>query len=380
MNSESIWFLSNASIRSTFVSTAHRYRDNVRSCVLRLGGTSGRWASTNPLFCVRMIVASLLMLLGTASPILAAWSVTADGNLYYTDDVALFSATRRSNIDGDPSQPVLDVSRTGRGSDMVFEPGLLISNAITTGLGRTAFSIKPQGFVYAVSPEWSQASVAVEALHSFTPNTALRLRYFSAPDQLLGNSEVSRAEPETFANERVTSHVGYIRLEQRLSENWELRFQGRVGKRLYNEAFARRNTTFWTIGPHIFWRATEHLKLFAGYHYERGLASGRHEFEAEEDNSYVHHFVALGLDAELMPHLELELDFHYERNNWTSGLHEDERNGEHENIFQGNGRLRYQLTDRTAVTLSVQRANRRVNITQTHDHNTNVGIGVIHQF
>jgi hypothetical protein len=318
--------------------------------------------------------------LALGSPALAEWSVTANGTIFYNDDVALFSATRRSGLDGDPSQPVLDVTRTGRGNDMVFEPGLLISNTITTGLGRTAFSIKPQGFIFAVNPEWSQASVAVEALHSFNPNTALRLRYFAAPDQLLGESEVSRAEPELLAKERVTSHVGYIRLEQRLSENWEVRLQGRVGKRLYNDAFSRRNTTFWTIGPHVYWRAMEHVRLFVGYHYERGMASGRHEFEAEEDASYVHHFIAAGMDVELMEHLELELDFHYERNNWTSGIPDDERNGEHENIFQGTGRLLYQLTDRDALTLYVQRANRRVNVIQTVDHNTNVGVGVVHRF
>ncbi|MDR4465544.1 MAG: hypothetical protein MRJ66_14860, partial [Nitrospira sp.] len=138
--------------------------------------------------------------LGGLSEALAEWSVTASGNVFYTDDVALFSATRRSGLDGDPSQPVLDVTRTGLGSDMVFEPGFLIANSITTGLGRTDFSIKPQGFIFAVNPEWSQASVALEVLHSFTPNTALRVRYFVAPDQLLGNSEVSLAEPEVFAN------------------------------------------------------------------------------------------------------------------------------------------------------------------------------------
>lgn len=329
---------------------------------------------------LRVVILFGMSILSLIAPAQAEWSVIADGNLYYTDDVALFSATRRSNIDGDPSQPVLDVSRTGVGSDMVFEPGFLISNAITTGLGRTAFSIKPQGFIYAVNPEWSQASVAAEALHSFTPNTALRLRYYTAPDQLLGNTEKRVGETETFVDERVTSHIGYIRLEQRLSDHWEVRFQGRIGKRLYNDPFALRNTTFWTIGPHIFWRATHHLKLFAAYHYERGLATGRNEPEAEEDLSYVQHFFAVGLDAELMPHLELELDFHYERNNWTSGIPLDERFGGHENIFQGNGRLLYKLTDNTAVTLSVQRANRRQNFYQTHDFNTNVGVGVIYRF
>ena len=69
-----------------------------------------------------------LLLIGISTlagipPALAEWSVTADGYLYYTE--------------------------------------------------------KPQGFVYAVNPEWSQASIAAEILHSFTPNTALRLRYYT---------------------------------------------------------------------------------------------------------------------------------------------------------------------------------------------------------
>lgn len=321
-----------------------------------------------------------MSILAMIPPAQAEWSAIADGHLYYTDDVALFSATRRSGIDGDPTEPVLDVSRTGFGSDMVTEPGFLVSNAITSGLGRTAFSVKPQGFIYAINPEFSEASVAAEALHSFTPNTALRLRYYTSPDQLLGNTERLVDETEVFSNMRVTSHIGYIRLEQRLSDRWEIRLQGRVGKRLYNEVFHGRNTTFWTIGPHIFWRATEHMKLFVAYHYERGMNSGRLEVEAEEDFSYLHHFFAVGLDAELMPRLELEMDFHYERNNFTSGIAEDEHNGGHENIFLGSGRLLYKLTDSTALTLSVQRANRRVNFAQTHFFNTNVGVGIIHRF
>jgi len=321
-----------------------------------------------------------VLILAAVTPAMAEWSVTASGNLFYTDDVALFSATRRSSIDGDPSQPVLDTSRTGIGSDMVFEPGLLVSKSITSPLGRTAFSIKAQGFVYAVNPEFTQSSVALEALHSFTPNTAIRLRYYTAPDQLLGNSEERRSGTGSIQDERVTSHIGYARFEQRLSENWEIRLQGRVGVRLYNEVFAQRDTTFWTIGPHIFWRVANHLKLFAGYHYERGLSDGRHQVQFGDDNSYVQQFVAIGLDAELIEHLELELDFHYERNNWTSGIPGDERSGGHENIFQGNVRLLYQLTEHMGLTLNFQRAQRRQNFEQTHDHNTNVGSGIIYRF
>jgi len=321
-----------------------------------------------------------LVMLGATSPAMADWSVVTGGALFYTDDVALFSATRRSSIDGDPSQPVLDTSRTGIGSDMVFEADLLMSNVITSGLGRTALSVKAQGFIYAINPEFSQASILLEAVHAFTPRTAIRLRYYAAPDQLLGNSEERRSGIRELQNERVTSHIGSVRLDQRLSDHWEIQLFGRAGIRRYNEAFAQRNTLLWTVGPHLVWHVTHHAKVVLGYHYERGLAEGRRQIQFEDDNSYVHHFTSVGLEAELMEHLELELDFHYERNNWTSGIPGDERDGGHENIFLGSGRLLYQLTDHTGLTFPVQRAQRKQNFEQTHDHNTNAGVGVIYRF
>ena len=82
-----------------------------------------------------------------------------------------------------------------------------------------------------------------------------------------------------------------------------------------------------------------------------------------------------------MEHLELELDLHYERNNFTTGISEDEVHflgGE--NIFLGSGRLLYQVMDNTAVTFTVQRANRSLNSNHVQAHNTNVGIGVLYRF
>ena len=72
-------------------------------------------------------------------------SVTRSENLFYRDNVALFSGTGQSSIDGDSLQTVLDVFRTGSESNMIFEPGIFCSNAITTGPG--AFSLKPLGGV-----------------------------------------------------------------------------------------------------------------------------------------------------------------------------------------------------------------------------------------
>ena len=300
--------------------------------------------------------------------------------MFYTDDTALFSATRHSSLDGDPSQPVLDISRTGVGSDMVFEPTIRVMKYIPSSYGKTEFVFRARGFMYAVNPEFSQANLHLEAVHAFTAATAVRLRYFTVPNQLLGLTEERRSGTDQLQDERVTSHLGSIRLDQRLSEHWEVQLFGRAGSRHYNEPFEQRNTLLWTVGPHLVWHMTHHTRMVFGYHYERGLAQGRHHPEFRDDISYVHHFAAVSLETQLMEHLELELDFHYERNNFTSGLLDDERNGGHENIFQGNGRLFYQVTDRTTLMLTVQRANRRQNFEQTHDHNTNVSAGLIYRF
>ena len=52
----------------------------------------------------------------------AQWSGEIRNNLFYTDDVGLFSATRRLSLQNDPTQPVVD--RTGQGGDMVYEPSV----------------------------------------------------------------------------------------------------------------------------------------------------------------------------------------------------------------------------------------------------------------
>ncbi len=94
---------------------------------------------------LRLLGLAVAWVLAAASSAMAEWSVTAGGNLFYTDDVALFSATRRLNLHGDPTQPALDTSLTEKGSDMVFEPDLLVSKSFTSSWGRTALSVKGPG-------------------------------------------------------------------------------------------------------------------------------------------------------------------------------------------------------------------------------------------
>jgi hypothetical protein len=344
--------------------------------------SSTAWRFWNSL-CGLSLAAAGWLLLGAVPPALAEWSATGGGSLFYTDNATLFSATRRSSLDGDPSQPVLDTSAFGHGKDMVFEPNLRVMKFIPSSWGQTAFTVKARGFVYAVNPEFSQAGIYLEGAHAFNPKTAIRLRFFSAPDQLLGQSEVEHGGVTGLQDARVSSHIGAIRFDRRLSDHFEIQLYGRAGIRRFNAPFADRDTFLWAIGPRFVWHMTHHARMVLGYQYERGLAEGRHHPELHEDGSYVQHFASIALEADLMEHLELELDFHYERNNFTTGIPDDHHHflgGE--NIFLGSGRLLYQLTDNTALTFTVQRANR--NLHSDHEraqhHNTNVGLGVLYRF
>ena len=327
---------------------------------------------------LRLLGLAVAWVLAAASSAMAEWSVTAGGNLFYTDDVALFSATRRLNLHGDPTQPALDTSLTEKGSDMVFEPDLLVSKSFTSSWGRTALSVKAQGFIFTENPQFNQMSAGLEVLHSFTPDTAIRLRFYTAPDQLLGENEDRLTH--TPAEERVTSHIVSLRVEQRLSENWEVRLLGRVGVRLYNEAFSERDTTFWTIGPHLAWRVMDGVKLILGYHYERGVADGRSQPQYKDDVSYINNYVTAGVEAELTRRLSLEVGMHFERNDWTSNVVGDERNGAHETIVQGEMMLRYMLTEQLGLTAGFQRGHRNQSFEQEVVYNTNVSVGATYRF
>ena len=53
---------------------------------------------------------------------MAEWSLRGEGKVFYTNDAALFSASRRLDRLQDPTQPVLDGDLAKQGDDMVFEP------------------------------------------------------------------------------------------------------------------------------------------------------------------------------------------------------------------------------------------------------------------
>jgi hypothetical protein len=276
-----------------------------------------------------------LVLSAVASPALAETMIEGRGSLFYTDDVGIFSATRRLTRDGDPTQPALDTNLTNKGSDVVFEPDAKLSTAFDNRFGKTELNVRGQGFIYADNPRFNHGTMRVEAIQAFASATRVRLRYYYAPNLFLGENEDRQPGAEGLVDETVTSHIWSARVEQRLTQTVEVRLMTRYGIRRYNDAFAQRDVDFWTIGPHLEWRVSKRLTLGLSYHYERGLAEGRNQPQLRDDVSYINHYVSVDLDAELMERLSLSVAFHYERNNWTSGILGDERRGAHETSFRG---------------------------------------------
>jgi hypothetical protein len=307
--------------------------------------------------------------------VLAETSFEGRGLLFYTDDVGIFSATRRLTRDEDPTQPALDSILANQGSDVVFEPDAIARTSLDSRLGTTHLSIRGQGFIYAENPRFNHGTLKVQAVQAFTQDTRLLLRYYYAPNLFLGENENRQPGSEGLVDEVVTSQIASARIEHRLTKDVEVRLLTRFGIRRYNDSFAQRDTNFWTIGPHVEWRVSERVKLGLSYHYERGLAEGRNEPQLRDDVSYVNNYVSADVDVELIKRLTLSAAFHYERNDWTSGIVGDIRNGAHENVIQGEVMLIQQLTESIRAMVGFQRSNRKQSFEPDSIKNTNVGLG-----
>ena len=306
----------------------------------------------------------------------AELEVAGQAILFYTNDAGEFSATRRLSRDGDPTQPAIDSRLTNQGSDVVFEPLLDVANSFATRYGTTTIDIRGHGFIFTDNTRFNQGSLRVQGVHEFTPETRIRLRYYYAPNQFLGDNEERQSGTTQITSEVLTSHIWSARVERELSPELEVRLLARYGLRRYNKNFSERNTDFWTIGPHLEWKIAPRVKLGISYHYERGLAEGRNQPQFEDDVSYVNHFVSADLDIELLERLTLMTAFHYERNNWTSGIVGDERQGAHENIYQSEVMLVRPVTEAARVFGGVQWSSRKESFNAESVKNTNVGIGL----
>jgi len=312
--------------------------------------------------------------------------------MFYTDDVGVFSATRRLTLDGDPTQPALDNRLTGQGGDAVFEPMLNVARSFATDYGKTTFDVQGQGFVYFDQSRYSHGTLRFQAQQEFSPKTSLLFRYYYAPALFLGENEVrvpgfhgahesdalqgEGTQPIELAAERVTSQIGTLRVSQELTPGLNLRLLGRYGTRRYNEKFQQRDLNFWTLGPHLEWQLAERVKWIIGYHYERGTANGQNQPLLADDVSYINNYASTELEVELAERFRLITGLHFERNDWTSSLQGDERNGAFETIWQGEVLVVYRMSDETKLYAGVQHSSRSENIRTGSVPNTNVALGV----
>jgi hypothetical protein len=308
------------------------------------------------------------------------WSLEGRGILFYTDDVGLFSATRRLSRDGDPTQPAIDSKLTDKGSDVVFEPMVDITRSLTNNLGRLDLNVQGQGFIFTENPQFNNGALRLEATQALSSATRVQARFYYAPNQFLGDNEERQSGQQQLSAEQLTSYIWSTRLIHDVTPDLSVKLLGRYGMRRYDEAFSERNTNFWTIGPHVDWRVAPKIKLGLSYHYERGLAEGRSQPQFEDDTSYINHYLSADADVELTERLSLFTAVHFEHNIWTSGLAGDERNGAYENIYQGEMTLAYRVTDSIQGFGGIQRSSRKESFESSSIENTNVGIGLSAQF
>ncbi len=174
----------------------------------------------------------------------------------------------------------------------------------------------------------------------------------------LGLISSGRAAAGRFNDERVTSHQWRAEFERRLNEDLTAALIGRYGLRLYNEAFAERDTHFYSVGPRLNYRATSWITFRLGYLYERGLADGRQEPQFMDDVSYYLHFLSFGMEVRLTSNLALNLTYLHVRKTFTSNLVGDTHLDRQDFTHQGLAALRYQFTTRVAATLSFQHTQR----------------------
>ncbi len=289
----------------------------------------------------------------------AEWSVHPEMNFFYTDDAALFSATRRTLKDADPTQPILDFDLTEKNSTFVYEPALEVRKELTLWGEPATLQLRGQGFLFAGRSRFDHGSLAVEARRDFGSRFEAVARYYFSPELFLGNGRVRPLEEEEdeqeFRSERLDAHFWSLGLRYRATERFEAVLLGRAGIRRYERPFGQRDTDFFTAGIHTEFELTEWARLGLAFHYERGLADGRNGSNQErDDHSYHNYFVSGGIALEILPRAELEVAMHYERNDFTTNLDGDERRGEAENSVQGDVSLRYELTEIVDLTAGFQ--------------------------
>ncbi len=287
----------------------------------------------------------------------AEWSVQGESTIFYTDDVGLFSSSRRLSLQEDPTQPVIEI--TGQGEDVVLEPIITAAKGWRNSWGETAVSFRGQGFLFFDQSDFSHATYGLKVEHTLPSYTTFSLCYHYGPNLFLGKNEERRSGSRQVVDERVTTNFFLGIAEQDFGPDISVRLLSRYGNRTYQESFSQRDTDFWTIGSHLDWTMVRGVDFTLGYHYERGLADGRHQPQFMDDVSYINHYVSSELGIDLCDNATLELALHYEQNSFTSTLTGDKRQGAGEEVWQGDLEVQYHVNEKSSLNVGFQRSQRK---------------------
>lgn len=332
----------------------------------------GRWAVFSSLLAV-LISQSLWPVVADAE-----WSATAESRMTYTDDVFQFSASRRQKFSEDPSQPT--VVPPEKKSDVVWDPSLELVHSSSSTRGPTQISAKAHGFLYTSNPVFNHGDYRLQLRQGLSQDTAVLVRYRYVPNLFLGPNFERRTGNRLIEDERVTSHTGRVELERKLGDRWVVAAIGRGGSRLYNEAFAERDTKFWTIGPHLSYAWSDRVTVSLGYLFERGYADGAGDTRYNDDISYRQHMVSAGLDAGITDSVSLHLLYLYRRKDFLSELIGDTHLNRHDDAHQGAAEIRYAMTRAATVTLGFQRTQRNSTVDARSFSETQISLGGQYRF
>ncbi len=339
---------------------------------------SDQFSENAGIFCRRLALSLrfqkvlMLFMAIVCSSAQADWSAGVKNNAYYTDDVALFSVTRRLSLKDDPTQPIVD--RPSQGSGFVYEPSAELEWSGDNSLGEMNLSLDAGSYVFVDRSEYTHGLYELQFSQAFATGTKVSLFYNFVPDLFLGQNDFRQADgEESEHDETLTNHYWSIHLDQPLTSNLTVRLLGRYGLRNYNAPFQHRDTEFWTLGPHLEWAINSDVELLVGYHYEQGVAEHQRAAHFPDDVSYINHYASAELKIRLLERLSGVFIFDYETNGFTSDRANDEHRGASENVYQGEIELLYELDESATVKLGWQHGRRKLTTEQVSVKNNNVG-------
>ncbi|WP_394753059.1 hypothetical protein [Crenothrix sp.] len=309
----------------------------------------------------------------------ADWLANLGNSVHYTDDVALFSVTRRLSLKDDPTQPVVD--RPSQGGDFVYDPSATLEWTGKNTLGKLLVAMDAGGYVFAEQSAFSHGLYEFRLAQTFADDSKISLHYNFVPDLFLGKNTLRQVNTQESEHDEILSnHYWSVRLDHPLTRNITVRLLGRYGLRHYNAPFQHRDTQFWTLGPHLEWAIHPGVELLLGYHYERGVADHQKAINVDDDISYVNHYASAELKLQVLEKLSAIFIFDYEKNAYTSQYVNDEHRGASENLFQGEIELLYELDKSATIKLGWQHGSRKLTSEAHSVNNNNIWLGVDYAF